>query len=83
MRTTTRIGHLWSSTKNKQNQTNKIQKISCDRSLLSSNTSNHFKLITSLTRGENLWPPSEKWNDDSYLQETKDCKQHTPVTYAK
>ena len=52
-------------------------------SLLSSNTPNHFKLITSLTRGENLWPPSEKWNDDSYLQETKDCKQHTPVTYAK
>ena len=25
-------------------------------------------------RGENLWPPLQKWNDDSYLQENQELK---------
>ena len=40
-------------------------------SLLSSNTSNRFKFIVTPTRCKNLWPPSQKWNYDSYLQENQ------------
>ena len=39
--------------------------------LMSNNTSNHFKFIVTPTRGKNLWPPSQKWNYDSYIQETQ------------
>ena len=40
--------------------------------LLSNITSNHFKLIMTPTRGKNLYPLSQKWNDDSsYLQENQ------------
>ena len=35
----------------------------------SNNTSNRFNFIVTLTSGKNLWPPSQKWSDDSYLQE--------------
>ena len=52
-------------------------------SLLSNNTSNRFKFIVTLTPGKNLWPPSQKWNNDSYLQGHKDCGQDALVTYAK
>ena len=40
-------------------------------SLLSSNTSNHFKFIVIPTRGKNLEPLSQKWNYDSYFQENQ------------
>ena len=35
----------------------------------SNNRSNRFNFIVTLTSGKNLWPPSQKWSDDSYLQE--------------
>ena len=40
-------------------------------SLLASNTSNRFKFIVTPTRGEHLWPLSQKLNYDSYLQENQ------------
>ena len=40
-------------------------------SLLSNNTSNRYKFIMTPTRGKNLWPPSQKWNYGSYLQENQ------------
>ena len=43
-------------------------------SLLSSNTSNHFKFLLTPTRGKNLQPPSQKWNYDSYLQENQELQ---------
>ena len=52
-------------------------------SLLSNSRSDRFMFIMTPTRGENLWPPSQKQNDDSYLQEHKDCRQHALETYAK
>ena len=38
-------------------------------SSLSSNISNRFKFIVTPIQGKNLWPPSQKWNYDSYFQE--------------
>ena len=40
-------------------------------SLLSSNTSNRFDFIMTSTRGKNLWPASQKWNDESYLKKNQ------------
>ena len=51
-------------------------------SLLSNNTSNRCKFIMTSIRGKNQWPPTQKWNDDSYLRKSKDCRQHALVTYA-
>ena len=51
-------------------------------SLLSNNTSNRFKFIMTPTREKNLWPQSQKWNDD-FFRKTKDCAQHALVTYNK
>ena len=34
-------------------------------SFLPNNTSNRFNFIMTLTREKNLWPPSQKWIDDS------------------
>ena len=49
MRATTHIGHLYSSTKNKQiNKKNYKQ----TKKLMSNNTSNHFKLIMAPIRGK-------------------------------
>ena len=68
-RTTTRFGHLCSSTK-KIKKAKKRYNLLTER-LLSSNTSNRFKFIVTPTRGKNLGPPSQKWNYDSYLQENQ------------
>ena len=38
------------------------------KSLLSNNISNRFKFIMIPTRGTNMWRPSYKWTDDSYLR---------------
>ena len=40
-------------------------------SLLSKNTSNRFNFIMTPTLGKNLWSPSQKQNDDSYIQENQ------------
>ena len=40
-------------------------------SLLLNNASNRFKSIMTPNRGKNLWHPSQKWNDKSYLQENQ------------
>ena len=40
-------------------------------SLLSSNTSNHFKFIVTPAREKNVGAASQKWNYDSYLQENQ------------
>ena len=71
-RTTTRFGHLHSSTK-KSKKTKKPQKNKKKsynvmmESFLSSNTSNRFKFIVTTTRGKNLLSLSQKWNYNSYL----------------
>ena len=49
----------------------------------SNNTSNRFNFIVTPTSGKDLWPPSQKWNNDSTFRKTKDCRQHVLVTYAK
>ena len=49
-RTTTRIGHLYSSTKNKQKNKKRYNLVT--ESLLSSNTSNRFKFIMAPNRGK-------------------------------
>ena len=49
-RTTTRIGHLYSSAKNKQK--NKKTYNLMTESLSSNSTSNHFEFIMALTRGK-------------------------------
>ena len=67
-RTTTRFCQLCSSTKKAKRQKKYNLMIV---SLLSSNTSNRFKFIVTLTRGKNLWPPSQKWKYDLYLQENQ------------
>ena len=66
-RTTTRINHLSSSTKSKQKKTKQKQKrySLMIESFLPNNTSNRFNFIMTLTREKNLWPPSQKWIDDS------------------
>ena len=48
-RTTTRIGHFSSSTKNKQKNQKRYHLMT--EILFSNNTSNHFKFITTPTRG--------------------------------
>ena len=68
-RTTTRFGHLCSSTKKIKKAKKRYNLLT--ESLLSSNTSNRFKFIVTPTRGKNLGPPSQKWNYDSYLQENQ------------
>ena len=40
-------------------------------SLLSNNTSN---CLSPLIREKNLWPPTQKWNGDSYLQEIQELQ---------
>ena len=78
-RTTTRVGHLSSSTKNKQTnkQTNKQKRknlmIEC---LLSISTSNCFKFTMTPTSWKSLWPPSQ----NQTFKQTKDCRQHALVT---
>ena len=54
--------------KKTRNKTKKIQ--SCE-SLLSINTSNHFKFIMTSTCVKITWSPTQEWNDDSYLQENQ------------
>ena len=54
---TTRISHPSSSTKKSKKRYNLMIE-----SLLSNNTS---------ARGKNLWPPTQKWNNDLYLQENQ------------
>ena len=71
-RTTTRFGHLHSSTKKskKTKKTQKNKKKSYNvmmESFLSSNTSNRFKFIVTTTRGKNMLSLSQKWNYNSYL----------------
>ena len=75
-RTTTRFGHLHSSTKKskKTKKTQKNKKKSYNvmmESFLSSNTSNRFKFIVTTTRGKNMLSLSQKWNYNSYLQENQ------------
>ena len=79
-RTATRIGNLcFSATakkkkrkeKKKQNKKTKKRYNPVIKSLLSSNISNRFKFTVTPTRGKNLWPPSQEWNYDSYLQENQ------------
>ena len=41
------------------------------KSLLPNNKSNCYKFIMTPTRWKNLWPPLQKWNYDSYLQENQ------------
>ena len=68
----TTIGHLCSSTKNKQTNKTKQKRYNVMvESLLSNSTSNCFKFIITPIPGKYLWPPSQKWNDDSYLQENQ------------
>ena len=67
-RTTTCFDHLCSSTK-KQKGKKRFDLMT--GSLLSGNTSNRFKFIVTPTRARNLWPPSQKWNYDSYLKENQ------------
>ena len=40
-------------------------------SFLSNNKSNFFKSIKTPTSGKNPWSPSQKWSNDSYLQENQ------------
>ena len=40
-------------------------------SLLSNSRSDRFMFIMTPTRGENLWPPSQKQNDDSTFRNTR------------
>ena len=77
-KTTTRFGQLFSSTKNKEKKFNFM----IER-LLSNNTLNRRKSIMTPTREKNLWPLSQKWNYDSYLQENQDCRQHPLVSYTR
>ena len=51
-------------------------------SLLSKNASHCFKFIMTPTRRKNLWPLSQKWNDDSIVMKIMDCRQHAHVTNA-
>ena len=80
-RTTIRIGHLCSSTKiqQKQGKTNKQTKQKkmqpCDRKFVVKQYINRFKLIMTSTHGKNLWPQSQKWNNDSYLQENQGLQE--------
>ena len=67
-RTTTRFCHLCSSIKNKQRK-KKVQPF--DKKFVVNNTSNRHKFIKSPTRRKNLWPPSQKWNYDLYLQKNQ------------
>ena len=69
-RATTCFGRLCSSTKTKQKKTKKRYNLMTE-SLLSNNTSNRSKFTMTPTRGKNLWPPLQKWNYNSYLQENQ------------
>ena len=51
-------------------------------SWLSNNTSNRFKFIMTSTRGKNLRPTSQKWNDDSSLKKNQG-RQHGLLACAK
>ena len=62
-RTTIRFGHLCSSTKKGKSQKKKKYNLMIE-SCLSSNASNRFKFIVTPTHGQNLLPPSQKWNYD-------------------
>ena len=77
-RTTTCTGYLCSSTKkNKQKKQKKIQsydskfvvKPNCTK--LQQNTPNCFKIIMTSTRGNNMWPLTQNWNNDSHIQENQ------------
>ena len=68
-KTTTFFRHLCSSTKKKLKYKKRCNLMI--ESLLSRNTSNHFKFVVTPTRGKHLWPSPQKWNYDSYLQENQ------------
>ena len=38
---------------------------------LQQNTPNCFKIIMTSTRGNNMWPLTQNWNNDSYIQENQ------------
>ena len=63
-RTATHFGHLCCSTKNKQKKQKQKQKqkqkLPHDRKFVLNNTSNRYQFIMTRTRGENLWPQSQK-----------------------
>ena len=69
-RTTTRLVIFALQQKKNTNKEKKRYNLMIE-SLLSSNTSNRYKFIMTPTRGKNLWPPSQKCNYDSYLQENQ------------
>ena len=52
-------------------------------SLFLNNTSNRYKFVMTPTRGKNLWPPLQKWNDDSTFRKTKDSREHALLNYTK
>ena len=64
-RTTTRIGHLYSSTKNKQQN--------------KKDTTLWQKVHYGSNPWENLWPWLQKWKNNSTLRKIKDCRQHALV----
>ena len=72
-RTTARIGHLCPSTKKSKKKKKAKQKRYnlIIESFLSNNKSNFFKSIKTPTSGKNPWSPSQKWSNDSYLQENQ------------
>ena len=52
-------------------------------SLFLNSTSNRYKFVMTPTRGKNLWPPLQKWNDDSTFRNTKDSREHALLNYTK
>ena len=79
-RTTTRIGHLSSSTKNKQ----KTKKVSpSDRKFVVQQYIKSVLAHYDPNPWENLWSLSQKWNNSSTFTKTKGWWQHALVTCAK
>ena len=73
-RTNTRIGHFSLQQKIRRKRYNlMIESLSIHQIALS------WLWLQPVVK--NLWPPSQKWNDDSYCQEHNDCRQHAFVTY--
>ena len=42
-----------------------------DRKFVFKQYTSLFKFIMTLTRGKNLWPPLQNWNNVSYFQENQ------------